>query len=193
MKNWKEHYNSHKISIDEAIRKIPSESYVVTSHCASEPKAILKAMAENKERYKNVNIFNLISMGEAPYCAPEMEGHFTYNTIFVSTGSRKAFDKGRGNFVYSYYSELPALIGSAIPVDVAILHVSPPDNHGYMSFGLTVDYQKKAADSAKIVIAQVNSKMPRTLGNAMIHVSEIDWFCEVSENLPELPLPVDTA
>lgn len=186
MKKWQEYYNSHKISIEEAIKKIPSDTYVITSHCASEPRAILKSMVENKNLFKNINIFNLISMEEAPYCASDMIGHFKYNTIFVSTGSRKAFDESRANFIYSFYSELPSLIGDSIPVDVCILHVSPPDRHGYMSFGLTVDYQRKAANSANLVLAQVNDKMPRTLGDSMIHVSEVNYFCEVSQEIPEL-------
>ncbi|MDR1730725.1 MAG: hypothetical protein LBR61_01390 [Synergistaceae bacterium] len=187
--DWKELYRNKLISAEQAVGKIFSGSSVVTSHAAAEPQTILRAMASHKENFRNVRIFNLMSMGELPTCQPGMESHFLHNTTFVSMGTREAVNTGRACFTTSFYSETPWLLREVIPVDVAVLSLSRPDRHGYCSFGVTLDYQRLLAEKAGVVIAQVNELMPRTHGDCFIHVSQLDYIVEVSEPLPELPEP----
>lgn len=188
--DWKHTYQQKKLSIEEILDKIPFDCHIVASHAAAEPTAILQAMAQNKERFHNVKLFSVLSMGAFPLCTPEMAGHFRYNTIFASGPTRQAIQEGRADYTPAFYSSVPSLIGKHIPADIAILSLSAPDAHGYCSFGLTTDYQYAAAQNAKYVIAQVNDQMPRTLGNNRIHINQIDVVFEISQPLPQLPRPV---
>lgn len=147
-------------------------------------------MVANKENYENVEIVHMVAMGKAEYAQPGMEKYFKHNSIFVGGTTRDAVASGRGEFTSCFFSEVPKMFKQGyLPVDVALIQVSTPDEHGYCSFGVSNDYTKPAAESAKTIIAEVNDQMPRTMGDSFIHVSEIDYMVEVSHPVIELKPP----
>lgn len=175
------------MSAEEAVSKIKSNDRVVIGHATGEALDIVDAMVENKENYENVEIVHMVAMGKGEYAKPGMEKHFRHNSLFVGATTRDAVSSGRGDFTPCYFYQVPNLFRKGyLPVDVAIIQVSEPDKQGYCSFGISNDYTKPAAESAKLVIAEVNKNMPRTLGDSFIHVSDIDCIVEVSHPLIEL-------
>ncbi len=148
-------------------------------------------------KLQDVEINQALTVGSADYVSPEMEGHLQVNTMFISHNIRQAVQEGRADFTPVLLSEFPLLFRNKIlPVNVAFVHLSPPDPHGYCSFGVEVGLSKSAAESAEIIKAEVNNQMPRTLGDSFIHVSAIDYIVPVDYPLPELPMgggkPSDT-
>jgi 4-hydroxybutyrate CoA-transferase len=179
VKNWHEIYKSRVVNAAEAVRHIKSGNRVVVAHASGSPELLLKALVDNKDAYKNVEIVHMVSMGASEYCLPGLEKHFVHNSLFAGATTRKAIHDGRAHFTVSHFSQIPRLFTEKIlPVDVTMCMVSRPDEHGFCSFGVSVDYTKPAAESSKIVIAEVTPNMPRTLGDAFIHVSEIDYIVE---------------
>ncbi|MFZ5754346.1 MAG: acetyl-CoA hydrolase/transferase family protein [Bacillota bacterium] len=177
-------------SAENAIKAIQSGSRVVIGHACGEPQTLVEAMVAQAERLENVEIVHMVAMGKAKYCQPGMERHFRHNALFVGGSTRKAVQEGRADYTPCFFSEIPRLFtNGCLPVDVALIQVSKPDNHGYCSFGVSVDYTRPAALAAKTVIAEVNEEMPRTLGDCFIHVSQIDYIVETSVPLIELPKP----
>ncbi len=137
---------------------------------------------------ENVEIVHMISMGACEYCTPENARHFIHNSLFAGASTRNAIQDGRARYTPCFFSEIPRLFREEVlPVDVAMCALSPPDEHGYCSFGVSVDYTKQAVDSAKTVIAQINDQMPRTLGDSYVHTTELDFIVEWSEPLPQIP------
>ena len=187
--DWKEVYRQRLTTADEAVKHIRSGDRVVVGHAVGEPSALIRAMVRNAEQYRDVEILHMVAMGKSPYCAPEMEGHFRHNSLFVGASTRDAVAQGRADVTPVYFSQIPELLRKTLPVDVALIQVSPPDAHGYCSFGVSVDYTKPAAECAETVIAQVNPNMPRTLGDAFIHVGEIDHIVETDDPIIELAPP----
>lgn len=184
--DWKKTYSDRLVSPEEALKHIKDNNRVVTGHSAGEPAYLMRTMAQNKDWYHNVEICHMVSLGKAEYCAEDMEPHFRHNAFFVSGATRKAIKEGRGDFTPCFFYEVPRLFETTLPVDVALIMVTPPDENGKVSLGVSVDYTMAAAKTAKTVIAQVNDKMPRTMGDSFLDVSEIDYFVEYSESLPEL-------
>lgn len=183
MKNWREIYKSRVVSAHEAVSRIKSGNRVVVAHASGSPEILLRALVENKDAYKNVEIVHMVSMGASEYCLPEMEKHFVHNSLFAGATTRKAIHDGRAFFTVSHFSQIPRLfIEKILPVDVTLCMVSLPDEHGFCSFGVSVDYTKPAAESSKLVIAEVTPNMPRTLGDAFIHVSELDCIVETESS-----------
>ncbi|HNQ86375.1 MAG TPA: acetyl-CoA hydrolase/transferase C-terminal domain-containing protein [Deltaproteobacteria bacterium] len=179
MKNWRDVYKGKAVSAAEAVSHIRSGNRVVVGHATGSPEVLLKAMVENREAYKNVELVHMVSMGASEYCLPGMEKHFVHNSLFAGATTRKAIHDGRALFTASHFSQIPRLFTEKIlPVDVTLCMVSTPDEHGFCSFGISVDYTKPAAESSKLVIAEVTPHMPRTLGDAFIHVSDIDYIVE---------------
>ena len=132
----------------------------------------------------------MVAMGKGEYCEPELAGSFFHKSLFVGASSREAVKDGRGDYIPVFFSEIPKLFCEGyLPPDVALIHVSPPDKHGFCSFGISVDYTKPAAQVARTVVAQVNPNMPRTHGDAFIHVSEIDIAIESDQPIIELQPP----
>ncbi len=188
--NWQNYYKDHCITAEEAVSKIKSGDRVVVGHAVGEPSALLDVMVKNCEQYQDVEIVHMVCMGKGEYCKPEMQSHFRHNSIFVGGLARDAIVEGRADYTPCYFSEVPKLFTDGyLPVDVALLQVTPPDQHGYVSLGVSVDYGKAAAKSAETVIVQVNDRMPRTLGDTFLHVSEIDCFVEISAEIIELQPP----
>ncbi|MDD5288069.1 MAG: acetyl-CoA hydrolase/transferase C-terminal domain-containing protein [Dehalococcoidales bacterium] len=191
--NWKEIYRKKLTTAEQAVKAIKSGNRVVFSHCCGEPQHLVRAMVANKEAYRNVEIVHMVPMGLGEYCRPENAKHFIHNSLFVGASTREAVNSGRAKYTPCFFHEIPRLFTDKIlPVDVLLCSVSPPDEQGNCSFGVSVDYTKIAAESARIVIAQVNDQMPRTLGDAFINVSKLDYIVEFNEPLPEAQPPAIT-
>ncbi|WP_250160317.1 acetyl-CoA hydrolase/transferase family protein [Clostridiisalibacter paucivorans] len=187
---WKRIYKNRLTSADEAVKNIKSGDRVVIGHACSEPTKLVKAMIDNKEQYEDVEIVHMVAMGKSEYTKPEMRGHFRHNALFVGGSTREAVNQNRADYTPSFFYEIPRLFtDNYLPVDVALIQVSTPDEHGYCSYGLSNDYTKPASECARLVIAEVNDKMPRTLGDNFIHVSNMDYIVENSTELIELNAP----
>jgi acyl-CoA hydrolase len=185
--SWIDEYKKKLVSAEEAVAVIKSNDRVYISGNAATPYTLMKALAARKEELQDVELVHVLLLGEDPLSAPEMEGHFRHNSLFVGPADRKAINEGRADYVPIFLHQIPNLFMSEqMPLDVAMLHMSPPDEHGFMSYGVEVMASKAASEKAKIVIAQVNDKMPRLLGDSFIHVSRVDQVVEISEDLPEL-------
>jgi 4-hydroxybutyrate CoA-transferase len=184
--NWQEIYKSKLTTAEEAVSHIKSGDRVVNGHATGEPQELLRALVANKENYQNVEIVHMVAMGKAEYCLPENARHFVHNSFFAGGTSRKAIEEGRAKHTPCHFSMIPSMFDTTLPVDVTICLLSPPDEHGYCSFGISVDYTKPAAEKSKLVIAEVSPHMPRTLGNSFIHVSQIDHIVETETKPIEL-------
>ncbi len=182
--DWKKIYNEKLVSAVEAIKAIHDGDKVVTGFACGEPFGIERALVDNYQNYKDVQIVNMLSLGDSPWCRPEMKGHFTLNTLFASQSNRKAISSGVCEFTTAHFYEIPDVLKNYICPRISLVMVSPPDEHGYVSFGTTVDYTKGTTDYCEIVIAQVNKYMPRTFGNSTKHVRDFTYFVEIDEPLP---------
>ncbi len=188
--SWQDYYKKRCVDAKTAVRNVKSGDRVVVGHAVGEPCALLEALVDNYQQYKNVEIVHMICMGKGAYCKAHMQGHFIHNSLFAGGASRDAIYEGRALYTPCYFSEIPKLFTEGyLPVDVAFVQVSTPDKHGYVSLGVSVDYSKAAAQNAKLLIVQVNDQMPRTLGDTFLHVTEIDYFVEASAPIIELPPP----
>lgn len=184
--SWQEEYKSRVVSVEEAIGNIKDGDKVVVGFGCGEPFGIEKALVEHYKDFHNVEIVNMLTLGDSPWCEPEMKGHFTLNCLFASQSNRRHISNGTSEFTTSHFYEIPEIIKSYICPRVSIVMVSPPDEHGYVSFGTTVDYSKGTTDYCELVIAQVNKYMPRTFGNSIKHVRDFTYFVEIDEPLPEV-------
>ncbi|MCM1285547.1 MAG: hypothetical protein NC213_02005 [Acetobacter sp.] len=184
--NWKDIYNSKLVSAEEAIKVIKDNDTVVTGFACGEPFGIERALVNNYRNYHNVEIISMLTLGDSPWCNPEMKGHFTLNCLFASQSNRKAISNGTSEFTTSHFYEIPEIIKNHMCPRVSIVMVSPPDEHGYVSFGTTVDYTRGTTDYCEVVIAQVNKYMPRTFGNSIKHVRDFTYFVEIDEPLPQV-------
>lgn len=169
----------------EAVQGIASGNRVFIHAVAAAPLKLINAMTERASELRNVEIVHLHTEGDAPYTRPEFAENFFVNALFVGSNTRRAIHEGRGDYIPVFLSEIPNLFRSGtLPLDVAMIQVSPPDRHGFCSLGSSVDVTPAALSSAKHIIAQVNPRMPRTHGDGLIHRSRIDIAIEVDEPLP---------
>ncbi|HPL40842.1 MAG TPA: acetyl-CoA hydrolase/transferase C-terminal domain-containing protein [Syntrophorhabdaceae bacterium] len=173
-------------SAEEAVQKVKSGDRIVFSHACGEPRVLPATLMKRVDELTDVQIVHMVPMGEALYCRPEYAGSFRHVALFSGAPTREAIWENRADYVPYVFSEIPFLFDSVLPVDVAMVTVSPPDKNGFCSLGVSVDYTKKAVESAKIVIAEINKAMPRTHGDSFVHVSEIDCFVEVDIPIAEL-------
>ena len=183
---WQEIYKEKLTTADEAIKHIKNNDKVVIGFGCGEPFGIERAMVEHYEDFQNVEIINMLTLGDSPWCKPEMKGHFKLNCLFASSSNRKSISDGESEFTTSHFYEIPDIVENYICPRVSIVMVSPPDEHGYVSFGTTVDYTKGTTDYCEVVIAQVNKYMPRTFGNSFKHIRDFTCFVEIDEPLPEV-------
>lgn len=188
MNNWKELYEQRTMTAEEAVQKIKSGNRVVLGHAVGEPCHLVDAMVKNADAYKDVEIVHMVAMGKSEYCKPEYKENFRHNSLFVGGPTRKALESGQADFTPCFFFEVPKLFRTLLPIDVALISVTPPDENGKCSLGVSVDYTYGAAKSAKLVIAQVNAKMPRTYGTSL-NVSDIDIFVPYDEPVLVLPAP----
>ena len=181
-------YSRKLTSADEAVKQIKSGDNVVIQPGCAVPLELIRAMVRRKDELENVTIYHILIVGELPYVNPGMEKHFKHKAFFTGANVRKAVHEGRAEFIPIFLSEVPLLFKrNIVPVDVALLNVSPPDEHGFCSYGVDVGTIKSAADKAKIIIAQINSEMPRCLGDSFIHINKIHHLVEHTEPIQELP------
>ena len=179
-------YQSRVTTAQEAVKTIKSGNRVFLTGNVSVPQKILAALVEYAPNLMDVEICQALTVGSADYVGPEMEGHLRVNSMFISANIRKAVQEGRADFTPVLLSEFPLLSKRGVlPLDVAVIHVSTPDEHGFCSLGVEVGLTKSAAESAKIIIAEVNEQMPRTLGDAFIHVSRLTHIVPVNYPIPE--------
>ncbi|MDI9479883.1 MAG: acetyl-CoA hydrolase/transferase family protein [Syntrophomonadaceae bacterium] len=189
--NWQDYYRSRTTTAEEAVKAVKSGDRVVLGHACGEPQSIVDALIDRASELTNVEIAHEVPMGKGLYCLPEYEKSFRHNALFAGKPSRQAIKEGRADYTSIYLHELPFLFRSGVfPIDVAMVTVSPPDEKGMVSLGISVDYTYQAVKSAKTVIAEVNPNMPRTGPNSMLPVQEFDYFVEVDRPLIELEPPV---
>ncbi|MFR3968604.1 MAG: acetyl-CoA hydrolase/transferase family protein [Evtepia sp.] len=186
---WKTWYKEHLFTPAQAVQQIKSGQRVVVAHACGEPSIILDALVANAAQYENVEIIHMVAMGKAAYCQPQYDKNFHHNAFFLGGSTRAAAAEGRVDFTPVYFSEIPGLLREDLRPNVTLLQCSPPDAHGYVSLGVSVDYTKPAAEASDLVIAQVNQNMPRTLGDSFLHVTQIGCLVEADTPVIELAPP----
>ncbi len=195
---WTEVHAAKLVSAEQAIRCIPRGRRILIGSGAAEPSGLVEAMCSHGHHLADNEIVHLMTLGPAPYVAPELAGRFRHTAFFIGANVRDAVLDGRADFMPVFLSELPELIRSRrIRIDVALVQVSPPDRHGYVSLGVSVDVVRAAVDSAALVLAEVNPHMPRTHGDSFVHVDRIDRLVAVDvplyEHAREAPGEVELA
>lgn len=184
--SWMARYRERLRTPEEAVAAIASgEKVYLGSGCAA-PHGLISALAARHEQLRGVDIIHHLTMGDAPYIAPGMEESFRLRDCFVAANTREAVNEGRADYIPVHLHEMPRLFRrGVIPLDWALIQVSPPDEHGFCSFGIEVGVTKPAALCARHIIVEVNRRMPRTLGDSFIHVAKIEAFVEVDRDLDE--------
>ena len=174
-------------SADEAVQAVKSGNRIFVHGSAATPLQLLKALINRRHELENVEIVSISTLGDGIFDAPDIGKSFFMNSLFVSNNTRKLVNSDHGDYIPVFLSEISLLFEKKIlPLDVALIHVSPPDKHGFCSLGTSVDIARSAVKNSKYVIAQVNKQMPRTHGDGIIHISEINTVVEVDEALPEV-------
>lgn len=180
-------YQSRLVSADEAVTHIPNDCRILIGHAANQPPVLVDALCRNYKQYQIVEIVHWVTLYDSEYCDPKMEGHLRFNGLFVSGSNRKAVNSNLADFTPTYFGQCPRYFrDGTLPIDVTLISVTPPDEHGFCSLGVSVGGTKPACEVAKLVIAQVNDQLPRTYGDSYIHVSKIDYFVEASTPMPLL-------
>jgi 4-hydroxybutyrate CoA-transferase len=188
--SWELEYKAKLRTPDEALRCVQSGMRVYIQPGCAEPETLVEALMRRGPHVEDVEIVHMMTMGAAPYVAPEMAGHFRHNAMFIGPNVRQAINEGRADYTPIYLSEIEELFESgAMPIDVALLELSPPDCHGYCSFGVGVDTSLTAAKCARYVVAQINDQMPRTYGDSFIHVTDLDAVVDSSRPLCAMKEP----
>jgi acetyl-CoA hydrolase len=182
-------YHRKLCSADAAVQTIKSRDRLFMTGNCSVPKELLAALVRRAPDLEDVEICQVLTIGPADYVAPEMQGHIRVNSLFISHNVRKAVNEGRADFTPIFLSQIPKALRdpSLLKPNVAMIHCSPPDEHGFCTFGVEVGLTKPAAESADIVIAEVNDQMPRALGDSFIHVSRLTHVVPVSYPIVEVP------
>jgi acetyl-CoA hydrolase len=178
--------DSRTATAQEALDAVRSGQRLYVQGGCAVPQVLIAALMDRYQSLRDVEIVHMHTEGDAPYAAPEMAGHFRHNALFVGRNLREAVNQGRADFTPVFLSEIPVLFETTLPLDVALIQVSPPDRAGYCSLGISVDCAKPAALAAKTVIAQVNRRMPRTHGDSFLHISQVDYLVEAEAELPEV-------
>jgi acyl-CoA hydrolase len=185
--NWLDDYQSKLQTPEQAVQRIHSGDRVYYAGNAAIPQALVRALAKRRKELKHVQLNHVLLLGEDPLSTPDMAGSFRHNSLFVGPADRQAVNDGRADYVPIFLHHIPRLFDEGlIPLDVAMVQCSPPDEHGFMSLGVEVLASKSACRAAETVIIQVNQQMPRTLGDSFLHVSRADSIVEYTERLPNL-------
>ena len=174
------------VSADEAVSYIQSRQHVYIHTAAAAPQQLIKALTKRHKELRKVQIFHLHTEGEAPYTDPEYKKSFSTHVFFTAQNVRSAMKTGQADYIPVFLSEVPHLFNRGIiDLNAAMIQVSPPDKHGFCSLGISVDATRAAILNADTVIAQINPNMPRTHGDGLIHVSEINYGVEAEDQIPE--------
>jgi acyl-CoA hydrolase len=190
---WRNDYRGKLCTADQAVQLVKSGDRIFHSGNAAIPKALTSALARRAPELDNVELNHLLLLGEDPFSAPGMEGHFRHNSLFVGNADRQAVNDGRSHYIPIFLHQIPRLFHEGIiPLDVAMLNVSTPDDHGFMSFGIETAVTPSAVKCARKVVVQVNSRMPRILGDSFVHVSRVDAIVEHDEApIQHAPEPIN--
>ncbi|NHJ14040.1 MAG: GNAT family N-acetyltransferase [Candidatus Thorarchaeota archaeon] len=184
--NWTAKYKQKVLEADVAIKKIKRGTRIFLGTGCGVPYHLVQELAKHSGRMADNEIVHLLTLGDTPSADPKFQSQFRHNTFFVSENIRGAVSEGRADYTPIMLSDIPRLFRSKrMPVDVALIQVSPPDEHGYCSYGISVDITKAGAESADLVIAQVNDRMPITHGDSFINVRDIDYLVPYNEPLRE--------
>jgi 4-hydroxybutyrate CoA-transferase len=186
---WETIYRQKVTDLDTALSAIKSNNRLYIGGGAGVPVQLSQGLIRRAHELENVEITHILTFAEAPYVKAEYAKSFRVNALFIGANVRQAVQEGRADFTPIFLSEIPRLFreGGALPLDVALISLSPPDEHGFCSFGVEIGTTKPAAEAARIIIAEINRQMPRTLGDSFIHVSQLDHIVEVDYPLPEAP------
>jgi len=175
----------HYVSADEAVSVVASGHRVFIHSVAAAPRLLIEALVRRAPELRGVELVHLHTEGAAPYAEPQYAESFRVNALFVGANVRKALAEGRADYTPIFLSEVPSLFRrNILPLDVALVHVSPPDRHGFCSLGVSVDVTRAAVQKARYVIAQINPRMPRTHGDALIHKDAFHAMVECHDELP---------
>jgi acyl-CoA hydrolase/RimJ/RimL family protein N-acetyltransferase len=187
---WKDKYKDQCVTAQEAVSRVrPGQRVFVGTGCA-EPVVLVRALVDRAKELTDVEILHLLTFGEAPYADKKLSQHFRVNSFFLADNVRRVVQEGLGDYTPIFLSDIPRLFETGrMPLDVALIQVTPPDPRGRCSLGVSVDVMKAAARNAGLVVAQVNPRMPRTLGDSFLDVQDIDLLVEADEPLIEMPPP----
>jgi 4-hydroxybutyrate CoA-transferase len=184
--DWSSIFRSRVTTAADAVTEVRSGDRVWIHPGCNTPKLLIDAMVARAPELEDVEVVHILTLAPAPYADKEMAGHFRHRSLFTGANVRQAVNEGRADFVPIHLHDVPALITRGIlSIDVALIHISPPDEHGFCSFGVGVDATKTAVEHARTVIAMVNRQMPRTLGDSFVHVSKLSKIVEVDEPVLE--------
>jgi len=187
--SWMKTYESRVTTAEEAVKAIKSGDRIFLTGNCSVPRKLMEALVTRAPELEDIEICHALTIGSSDYVAPEMKGHIRANALFIGPNVRQAVQEGRADFTPVLLSEFTLLFKrSILPVDVVFVHLSPPDEHGFCSYGIETGLTKSPAEAAKIIIAEVNENMPRCLGDSFIHVSRLDYIVPVDYPLLELPM-----
>ncbi|RMF85511.1 MAG: 4-hydroxybutyrate CoA-transferase, partial [Planctomycetota bacterium] len=184
---WRDRAGDKLMSPETAIAMIRPGEHIYLSAGSAAPLGMLPYLCAESAPLADHTIHHLLTLGEAPYVREEFAGRFRHNALFIGSNVREAVERGRADYTPVFLSEIPNLFRTRrVPIDVAIVSVSPPDADGFVSLGTHVDIAPAAVESARLVIAQVNSRMPRTHGPHLLHIDQIHALCAIDHDLPEL-------
>ena len=188
--DWRARYESSRMSPEEAAHHIKRGDRIFIGTGCGEPQALVQAMMESKSGIEDAELYHFLSLGTTTYAEPRFSSVFRHNSFFLGPGDREAVWEGRADYIPIMFSDIPKLFRQGrLPLDVALIQVSPPDEHGFCTYGIAVDIVKSAAETAGLVIAQVNPRMPRALGDSFIHITDIDLIVEHDEPILEYTYP----
>lgn len=186
--NWDNIYRRKVADSQTALACIESGQRIYLGGGAGVPQVLIDALIQRAPELSEVEITHILTFADAPYVGKEYAESFRHNALFIGASVRKAVQAGRADFTPVFLSEIPDLFrNGSLPLDVALIQLSPPDEHGFCSFGVEVGTTKPAAEAARVIVAEINPRMPRTLGDAFIHVSRLHHIVEVDYPLPEAP------
>ena len=184
---WNEDFEKRRVTAEEAVAQINSGDRIYVSGNAATPYVLLEALSQRNDGLQDVEVTHVLLMGDDPLSRPEAWGRFRHNSLFVGPADREVVNEGLADYIPVHLHEIPGLFGHGyLPLQVAIIQTTPPDEHGFMSLGVECLATMAAIAQAPIVLVQVNEKMPRTLGDAFIHISRVSKLVEVSETWPKV-------
>ncbi len=185
---WLQNYKSKLRTPEEAVKVVKSGDKIVMHGNCAFPMTLINALVARKDELERVEILHALTVGDLPYLQSGMEKSFHHISFFMGAAARKAVNEGRADFTPIYLYEYPLLFAKGlIKPNIAFVHLSPPDEHGFCSFGVEVGLIKTAAENSDIIIAQINPQMPRALGDSFIHINKLTYIVEVDEPIAELP------
>jgi acyl-CoA hydrolase/RimJ/RimL family protein N-acetyltransferase len=196
LENAKKQYPEKFVSEEQIFSHIHRGDRIFISSACGEPQYLVKAMINYTESYPkaffDTEVIHIWSMGVAPYTDEKFRANFRHNSFFIGDSTREAVNKGMADYTPVFLSEVPNLFAKRmIPIDIALIQTTLPDEHGYMNMGITVDIAKAAVQNARLVIAQVNAAMPRTHGDGFIHIGKVDFIIPHDEPILEFSFTDD--